>query len=160
MFVNKNLAMTTSGIWMFSAFADAEFDWDIAVEPGIANKATHFFSNSVNVYAKTEYAEAAYKWVNFFTSNADVADIRIQSGWELPTLTNPEYVASYLEQTPPASRQVVFDSLEFAIVPPTLERQAEMQDAVGAALDQAVLGMISAQEALDMAKAEIETLLP
>ena len=160
MFVNQNLAMTTTGIWMFASFSDADFNWDITVEPGMQEKATHFFSNSVNIYADTEYADAAYKWVSFFTSNADAADIRIQSGWELPTLTNPEYLTSYLEQTPPANRQAVFDSLEFAVVPPTLERQAEMQDAVGAALDQAVLGILTPQEALDLAKMEIEALLP
>lgn len=160
MFVNGGLGMLVSGIWMFAAFESAPFNWDIQVEPGMETQATHFFSNSVNVYAGTEHPEEAYQWVKFFTSDPAMAEIRINTGWELPTLNNPEYVAGYLDQSPPESRQVVFDSLEYAIVPPVIERQNEMTDAVGAALEQAVLGILTPQEALDQAKTEIEALLP
>lgn len=159
MFINGELGMTVTGIWMFSAFESAPFNWDIQVEPGMETQATHFFSNSVNVFAGTQHPEEAYQWVKFFTSDPAMAEIRINSGWELPTLNNPEYVAGYLEQSPPDNRQAVFDSLEYAIVPPVIERQNEMTDVVGAALEQAVLGILTPQEALDLAKVEIEALL-
>ncbi|MEZ4517362.1 MAG: hypothetical protein R3C44_11205 [Chloroflexota bacterium] len=42
MFLQGNLGMLVSGIWMFSAFEDAPFAWDIVVEPGMATQATHF----------------------------------------------------------------------------------------------------------------------
>jgi multiple sugar transport system substrate-binding protein len=159
MFTSGDLAMTVSGIWMFAAFESAPFNWDIQVEPGMATQATHFFSNAVNVFAGTKHPEEAYQWVKFFTSDPAMAEIRINTGWELPTLNNPEYVAGYLAQSPPENRQAVFDSLEYAIVPPVIERQNEMTDAVGAALEQAVLGILTPQEALDLAKLEIEALL-
>lgn len=159
LFISGDLGMLVSGIWMFSAFGDASFNWDIQVEPGMETQATHFFANSVNVYAGTEHPEAAYEWVKFFTSDPAMAEIRINTGWELPTLNNPEYVAGYLEQSPPDNRQAVFDSLEFAIVPPVIERQNEMTDVIGAALEQAVLGILTPQEALDQAKVDVEALL-
>jgi multiple sugar transport system substrate-binding protein len=159
MFTNGDLGMLVSGIWMFAAFESATFNWDIQVEPGMATQATHFFSNSVNVFAGTKYPDAAYQWVKFFTSDPRMAEIRINTGWELPTLNNPEYVAGYLAQSPPENRQAVFDSLEYAIVPPVIEAQNEMTDIVGAALEQAVLGILTPQEALDQAKVEVEALL-
>lgn len=159
MFANGELGMLVSGIWMYSAFADAPFSWDIQVEPGAEVQATHFFANAVNVFAGTQHPEAAYQWVKFFTSDPRMAEIRISTGWELPTLSNPEYVAGYLEQSPPDNRQAVFDSLEYSIVPPVIERANEMIDAIHAALDQVVLGLMTPQDALDAAKVEIEALL-
>jgi multiple sugar transport system substrate-binding protein len=160
MFANGELGMLVSGIWMYSAFADAAFTWDIQVEPGADVQATHFFANAVNVFAGTQHPAEAYEWIKFFTSDPRMAEIRISTGWELPTLSNPEYVAGYLEQSPPANRQAVFDSLQYSIVPPVIVRANEMIDAIHAALDQVVLGLQTPQEALDGAKLEIEALLP
>lgn len=158
-FLSGNLGMVVSGIWMFKSFEEAAFDWDIAVEPGMSTKATHFFANAMVISADTPEAEAAWRWIRFYTGSPEMADIRIGSGWELPTLTESSYVRAYLDQSPPASRQAVFDSLKYAVVPPVIERQNELQDAVGAQLEQAVLGNITAAEALSRAKSEIEKLL-
>jgi multiple sugar transport system substrate-binding protein len=159
MFTSQQIAMDVTGIWMFSAFADAPFAWDIAVEPGMETQATHFFSNGVSVFAATEHRDAAWAWAKFFTSSPDMADIRIESGWELPTLNNPDYVDGYLAQTPPENREAVFESLNYAIVPPVIERQNEMQDAVNQLLDQVKLGELTPEEALAEAKVQIEELL-
>lgn len=158
-FKSGKIGMLVSGIWMFSTFKDASFAWDIQVEPGMATKATHFFANAATVFAASKHPQEAYEWVKFLTSDAEVAKIRVQSSWELPALNNPEFFADYLTQTPPANRQAVFDSLEFAIVPPVIERQNEMQDAVNKLLEQVSLGQLTPQEALDQAKVEIEALL-
>jgi multiple sugar transport system substrate-binding protein len=159
MFVQGKLGMTVTGIWMFAAFSDAPFAWDIEVEPGMADKATHFFANAVSVFSATRHPQEAWEWVQFFTSDPEMARIRIESGWELPALNNPDYFAAYLEQTPPANRQAVFNSLQYAVVPPVIARQGEMQDAVNLLLEQAVLGQLTPQQALDQAKLEIEALL-
>jgi multiple sugar transport system substrate-binding protein len=159
MFVSGNLGMAVTGIWMFAAFADAPFAWDIQVEPGMQEQATHFFANAVSVFAATKHPEAAWQWAKFFTSSGDMAQIRVDSGWELAALDNPNFFLSYLEQSPPDNRDAVFESLQYSIVPPVIERQNEMQDAVNAAIDLAKLGELSPQEALDQAKAEIEELL-
>lgn len=159
LFKSGKLGMLVSGIWMFTAFKDAPFNWDIAVEPGIAQKATHFFSNAVVISKDTPNAQAAYEWAKFFTTSSEAATIRVKSGWELPALNNPDLFKSYLEQTPPANRKAVFDSLNYLVVPPVIERQNEMQDKVNQLLDKVKLGELTAQEALDQAKTEIEALL-
>jgi multiple sugar transport system substrate-binding protein len=125
----------------------------------MATKATHFFANAVSVFAATKHPQEAYEWAKFFTSDAKMAEIRVESGWELPALSNPEYFTNYLSQTPPANRQAVFDSLEFAVVPPVIARQSEMQDGVNKLLEQVMLDQLTPQEALDQAKTLIESLL-
>lgn len=159
MFKAGSLAMDVTGIWMFSAFKDAPFAWDIQVEPGVKQQATHFFANAVSAFAATEHPQTAWEWVKFFTSSPEMAEIRVKSGWELPTLSNSAYVEGYLEQSPPDNREAVFESLEYAIVPPVIERQSEMQDIVNNLLEQVKLGQLTPQEALDQAKAQIEELM-
>jgi len=159
MFLAGKLAMDVTGIWMFSAYKDAPFQWDVTVEPGLANKATHFFANGVSAFAATKYPQEAYEWVKFFTSDPEMAKIRIASGWELPALKDPALFEDYLSQTPPANRQAVIDSLEFAVVPPVIVRQSEMQDGINKLLEQVMLDQLTPQEALDQAKALIEELM-
>ena len=151
--------MDVSGIWMFGSYKDAPFQWDIAMEPGMANKATHFFANGVSAFAATKHSAEAYEWIKFFTSDPEMAKIRIAAGWELPALKDPALFEDYLKQTPPTNRQVVIDSLEFAIVPPVIVRQSEMQDGINKLLEQVVLGELTAQEALVQAKTLLEELI-
>ena len=159
LFKSGKLGMLVTGIWMFAGFKDAGFNWDIAVEPGITQKATHFFSNGVVVNKDTPNAQAAYEWAKFFTTSKDAATIRVNSGWELPALQDKSLFDSYLSQTPPANRQAVFDSLNYLVTPPVIERQGEMQDTVNQLLDKVKLGELTPQEALDQAKTAIEALL-
>ena len=159
LFTSGKLAMTVTGIWMFAAFEDAPFEWDIQVEPGMAQQATHFFANAVSVFAATRHPQEAWEWVKFFTSSPEMARIRVESGWELAALDNPAFFEDYMKQSPPANRPAVFDSLKYAIVPPVIERQNEMQDILNTLLEQVKLGQLTAQEALDQAKVQIEELL-
>lgn len=159
LFSAGQLAMDVTGIWMFAAFAEAPFAWDIQVEPGMAQKATHFFANGVAAFADTPHPEAAWEWMEFFTTSSEMAEIRIESGWELPTLNNEAYVSGYLEQTPPENREAVFGSLNYAITPPVIERQNEMQDSVNQLLDQVKLGQLTPAEALQEADAQVEALM-
>ena len=159
LFTAGKIAMDVTGIWMFAAFEEAPFQWDIQVEPGLKQQATHFFANAVSVFAATKHPQEAWEWVKFFTSSPEMAQIRVNSGWELPALNNPAYVEDYLKLSPPDNRTAVFQSLEHAIVPPVIERQNEMQDIVNQLLDQVKLGQLTPQEALDQAKAQIEELM-
>ena len=158
-FKSGNLAMLTTGIWMFSAFADAPFNWDIAVEPGNTQDASHFFANAAVISAGTDNPDAAWAWASFFTGSTEAGQLRVDASWELPALADQALFDSYLSVTPPESRQVVFDALANIVTPPVIENQAQMQDAINALIDQVKLGDLTAQEALDRAKTEIEALL-
>lgn len=159
LFKQSEIAMLTSGIWMFSGFAEVPFNWGIAVEPGNTQKAAHFFSNSAVVAGSSDKQEAAWKWISFLAGSDETAKLRVEASWELPAVSNEEVFASYLALTPPDDRQPVLDSLEFAVVPPVIEKQAQMQDAVNALMEQVRGGDLTPQEALDQAKTEIEALL-
>lgn len=158
-FAQGDLAMDVIGIWMFSAFQDVDFNWDIAVEPGMSTKATHFFADSFVTFAATKHADAAWQWMRFLTSSEEMVNKRLETGWSLPALNNPDLFADYLNHDNPESRQVVFDSLEYAVVPPVITRQNEMTTIVGTYLEKVTLGQMTAQEALDQIKIEVEALL-
>jgi multiple sugar transport system substrate-binding protein len=159
LFLSGKLGMLVTGIWMFGAFQEAPFAWDVQIEPMINQHAHHFFANGVAVSATTENPEAAAKWAEFLTASETAANVRVEAGWELPALNQPEYFESYLELTPPENREAVFMALESPVTPPVIERQNEMQDAVNALLTQVVDGELTAQEALDQAKEALDALI-
>lgn len=159
LFLSGKLGMIVTGIWMFGAFADAPFNWDVQLEPMINQHAHHFFANGVAVSASTQQAEAAIKWAEYLASSETAAKVRVESSWELPALNEAAYFEDYLKQTPPANRAAVFEALESPVTPPVIVRQNEMQDAVNALLTQVVDGELTAQAALDQAKTELDALI-
>jgi len=158
LFKAGRVGMIVTGIWAFPDFIrDCDFKWDIAIEPGNTKKATHFFSNGLVINKNSKKAEQAFKWISFMSASKEAAKIRVDAGWELPAVTYPDVLASYLEQTPPESRQVVFDSLQYLVTPPVIEQFAEMADIMGKHLEAARDGAKTPQEALDAAQKELET---
>lgn len=160
LFKSGKLAMWHNGIWQFAGMADAPFEWDIALEPGNVQKAHHFFANAAVASAATEHPEEAWAWLRFLTGSDAAVETRIDAGWELAAVADRSLFAPYLEQTPPQSREVVFEALDAIVVPPVIERQAQMQDIVSQQLQRAVLGEVSVQEALDTAAEQVQALLP
>ena len=88
MFANGELGMITTGTWMFPTFDAAEFDWDVVVEPGNVQGGSHFFAEGVGVSSASDKQDAAYRWLRFFTSSDEAAQIRVDASWALPTLTD------------------------------------------------------------------------
>jgi multiple sugar transport system substrate-binding protein len=159
LFKAGKIAMLRTGIWMLGAFADAPFAWDIALEPGKTQKAHHFFANGVAVSAQSANPEAAYEWLKFLTSSDEAVGIRIAAGWELPAVTNEAALEGYLSQEVPESREVVFEALDSAVVPPVIGNWNQLTDAVGKELDEAKLGRKTPEQALNDAATAIEGLL-
>ena len=155
LFESGRLGMIPTGIWAFGAFTDAcDFNWDICVEPGGTQKATHFFSNALVVNAKSEKKEAAATWINWLASSDTAAKMRIEAGWDLPAINDEAVLAGYLEITPPDNRQAVFDSLDDLVVAPIIEEYSMMADIITDQLSRAASGEQSAKEALDRAQEE------
>lgn len=157
LFMSGRLGMIPTGIWAFSSFAEGcDFAWDIAVEPGADQKATAFFSNACVINADSPNKEAAATWITWLCSSDAAAQLRIDSGWDLPAINDEAALATYLDQTPPDNRQAVFDSLDYLVLPPTIEDYALMSDIIGQKLAAAAAGSMTAQQALDEAQAECE----
>ncbi|MGR0218329.1 ABC transporter substrate-binding protein [Agromyces sp. ZXT2-6] len=156
LFLDGKLAMLHTGIWMFGAFADAPFGWDIAVEPGNTQQASALFSNAVGVSAGSEHQEAAATFAEFLTSSDVMVETRLDAGWELPATSDEAALESYLTLGDPENRQAVFDSLEQVALPPVVaEGQQEMQDIMTEELVEAQAGRKTVQEALDSAEERI-----
>ncbi len=157
MFMSGRLGMIPTGIWAFNTFTEnCDFAWDIVVEPGSTQKATHFFSNCVVMNPKTEHPEAVTAWLTWLTSSTASADIRLAAGWDLPALKNMDDLKAYLDITPPDNREAVFKSLDYLVMPPVIEDYAMMSDIIGEKLAAAVSGDITVEEALNQAQSECE----
>lgn len=160
LFSDGKLGMWTTGIWMFGALSEADFGWDIAVEPGDAQQASAMFSNAVAVSAGSKNIEAAQKWAQYLTSSKTMVETRLDAGWELPPVADQSLLAPYLEKGAPANRQAVFDSLKGVALPPVIgENQAQMQDILGEELTEAAAGRKTVEEALASAEQRINPLL-
>ena len=157
LFMSGRLGMIPTGIWAFSSFADGcDFDWDIVVEPGAKQKATAFFSNACVINADSEHKDAAATWITWLCSSDAAAQLRIDAGWDLPAINDEAALAPYLDQTPPKNRQAVFDSLDYLVLPPTIEDYSLMSDIIGQKLAAAAAGSMTVQQALDEAQSECE----
>ncbi|GAA5107490.1 sugar ABC transporter substrate-binding protein [Haloechinothrix salitolerans] len=159
LFKSGKLAMWHSGIWMFSQLEDVGFEWDVVVEPGGERKASAMFTNGLAVSAASKNQEAAQKWISFLAASDKTAEVRLDTSWELPPVADETKLASYLEQPKPDNREAVFASLDAAVLPPVIERQQEMQDAVTQELSDAAAGRKTVKEALADAQAAVNELL-
>jgi multiple sugar transport system substrate-binding protein len=159
LFKSGKLAMWHNGIWQFSGLKDTTFKWDVQVEPGNVVKAHHFFANAVVASAKTAHPTEAFEWLSFLTSAPDAVKVRLDASWELPAVADQSQFGSYLSQTPPANRKAVFDALNDIVVPPVIEQESQLQDIVSKALEAAMSGQKTPQEALDGAAQQVDALL-
>jgi multiple sugar transport system substrate-binding protein len=160
LFKDGKLAMMHTGIWVFGSVADVPFGWDIAVEPGNTEQASAVFSNAVGVSSGSKHPEAAAKFAEFLTSSDVMVQTRLDSGWELPPISDEAALATYLEKGDPANRQAVFDSLDGIALPPVVaEGQQEMQDIMTEELVEAQAGRKTVEEALASAEERINAVI-
>ncbi|MFP3155963.1 sugar ABC transporter substrate-binding protein [Lachnospiraceae bacterium ZAX-1] len=149
LFMNGQLGMVHTGIWMFGQFKDAPFDWDIQVEAGNTQNATHFFAEGLVVSKETKEADAAYQFAKFMSVGPKAAKIRVDSSWNLPISNDTEILDSYLKQTSPSNRQAVFNSLNYLILPPVSDNWAKLSDTADQEFQNVLLGKETAKEVLE-----------
>ncbi len=158
LFLSGRLGMIVTGIWAFNTFTEqADFDWDICIEPGITQKATHFFSDAVVVSSTSEVKEAATLFAAFLAGSEEAALIRTNANWDLPVALTDTVKSVYLAITPPENKQAVLDSLNYLVMPPSLERFNEVADDLQFYLSKALNGELTPQQALDQAQTLIST---
>ena len=157
LFTEGKLGMIITGIWGFSTFTEkCDFDWDIVVEPGYADKATFFFANVNCVSPSCENKEAAAKFIDAMGSDPDIVQLRLDASWELPTIADQSLLSQYLEITPPANRAAVFDSMNYASAPPALIEASAASEIINNVLSTLEANDMTAQEALDEIQMELE----
>jgi multiple sugar transport system substrate-binding protein len=158
LFQSGKLAMWHNGIWQFSGLNDSGVDYDVVVEPGDVAKANAVFMNGAVASADTDHPAEAAAWIAFLTGSPTTVETRLASSWELPAVNDSAAFDSYLAISPPENREAVFEALDNIALPPVIERQTEMQDIVGQALERIVLDGADPQEVLDQAAADVDAL--
>lgn len=157
LFAAGRLGMLVTGVWAIPDFAkNCDFNWDVEVEPGNVQKATSFFSNAYVIDKNSEVAEAALDFINFITSDPEVAKIRVEAAWELPPVTTEEVVEAYTSQTPPENRASVFEALDYMVVQPSLEQQTLIEDIVAKHLGTITTGAADVSSAMEACQKELE----
>lgn len=160
LFKSGKLAMLHTGIWVFGSFADSPANWDIAVEPGNKKVANAVFSNAVGVSANSKHIAEAQKWAEFLSSSDDEVNVRLDAGWELPTIADTSKLSTYLDKGKPANRQAVFDAAKNIAAAPSIgDNQSQMQDVMTNELIEAQAGRETVQQALTNAETKINALL-
>jgi multiple sugar transport system substrate-binding protein len=150
LFKAGRLGIIVNGIWAFPSFIrDCDFAWDIAVEPGNKQKATHFFSNGYAINKDSPVAAEAVKFIAFISSNPAAVQIRLDADWELPPVVDRTVIAQYKAKTPPANREAVFKSLDYLVTPPVIVQFSQMQDIVAKHLKEAASGSASPAQVLE-----------
>jgi multiple sugar transport system substrate-binding protein len=114
----------------------------------------------VGVSSASKNIEAASKWAEFLTSSDVMVDARLDSGWELPPISDETKLATYLDKGAPENRQAVFDSLDGIALPPVAKTgQAEMQDIITEELVEAQAGRKTVEDALASAEQRINAVI-
>jgi len=161
LFATGHLAMWHTGIWMFASMQDVPFGWDIVVEPGLTQQASHLFSNAVMVSANSKHQEAATKWADYLATSKATIDARLANSWELPPVSDDSALTAYLTQGLPENRAAVFESLDSVALAPSIgANQAQMSDIVTNYLGEAAAGRMSVEDAIKKAADEVQPLLP
>lgn len=158
LFESGRLGMIVNGTWSFTPFAETcDFNWDISVEPGNTQKATHFFSNAYAISSECKHPEEALLLSQFLAGSKEATTLRVAASWELPPVSYDDVIAAYLKQDKPSNRQAVYDSLEYLITPPVVKQNSELQDIITSYLDLAITGNLSVEDALAQCQAECVT---
>ena len=158
LFESGRLGMIVNGTWSFTPFAETcDFNWDISVEPGNTQKATHFFSNAYAISSECKHPEEALLLSQFLAGSKEATTLRVAASWELPPVSYDDVISAYLKQDKPSNRQAVYDSLEYLITPPVVKQNSELQDIITSYLDLAITGSLSVEDALAQCQAECVT---
>jgi multiple sugar transport system substrate-binding protein len=71
-------------------------------------------------------------------------------------VTDQALLDAWLQQTPPESREVVFEALDTLVTPPPFTNQALIQDELNTLFQRVLAGELTTEEALAEAKTVIE----
>ncbi|MEX1181253.1 MAG: sugar ABC transporter substrate-binding protein [Cucumibacter sp.] len=157
-FNSGNAAMAISGPWELDRMAsDAQFDWGVTLLPvpeAGAPRSSAMGDFNWAIFATSQHPDEAFKVIEYFVSQdgrlfTDFANIPARSGFEL--------VAEDPKKT--EALQVFLDQLQYAQPRGPHPEWAQISKAIYDAMQAALTGQLSSQEALDQAQATIDRIL-
>lgn len=95
--------------------------WGIAPEPGNVKKASQVTCRVLCVNSAIETPDAAYTLAQFLTGDPGVQQLRLDAGWDLPSVSDPSVMKAYVDDTPPANKAAVLESTDYGFRPIVME---------------------------------------
>jgi len=150
MFETGRLAMFALGIWSVPAFRQLqEFKWDIAPMPaGRVRKVTQLVTAGWGVSAQSRNADAAWRLVKYLSGpEAQAYQMKI---WRDPSGLRDVFkgLMFFEPEKPPASRQVLLDSIAFGQFATPFEGQVEVYDQLTKTIEELTSGRAEDMQAL------------
>jgi len=165
MFSSGKGAMYVCGGWRVLGFRDiTDFEWDIAPiakSPTSGKRGTVVDTVSWSVAKDTQYPDAAWELVKFFTGEA--GQVRMaKGGTATPSMIKYARSPDFLDPNlPPAHRSVLIDYTEDEIhYYPVIPRMGELWDAWGQELSEMWLGQKSVKDSVAAFCERIRPALP
>ena len=73
------------------------------------------------VNSATGVSDAAFILAHFLSSDPGVQRLRLDAGWDLPPVSDPEIMDAYVKDTPPEGKAAVLESTAYAIIPTAID---------------------------------------
>lgn len=162
LFAQGKVAMITTGFWNVGSLQEVEdINWDIAPIFQNEERATVAFGSGLAVSADTEYPEAAFKVVEFLTSEAGQMPI-IEMKQDMPTniqALNSETFKETQWSATPIRMETMAESAEAVFPLPLIPEWNEMLDVFGDNLSEVFLGQTEVAPTVETIQAQLEDLL-
>jgi multiple sugar transport system substrate-binding protein len=164
-FASGKAAMHIVGGWRVLPFRDiTDFEWDIAptpISPNSGHRGTVVDAVAWSIAKDTEYPEAAWELVKFFTGEA--GQVRMaEGGTATPSMIEYANSEAFLDPNqPPAHRAALISYTEEEIsYYPSIPKMGEFWDAWGQELSEMWLGQKSVEDSVAAFCDRIEPALP
>ena len=164
-FSSGNAGMYVCGGWRVLGFRDiSDFEWDIApipISPSSGTRGTVVDTVSWSIAKDTQYPEAAWELVKFFTGEA--GQVRTaRGGTATPSMIAYARSEDFLDASlPPAHRSVLIDYTQEEIhFYPVIPKMGELWDAWGQELSEMWLGQKSVEDSVQAFCERITPALP
>lgn len=162
MFETGKVAMNMQGIWMIPSYREAcDFEWDIAPlpYPEGGKRATVLHASYVTISKQTEYPEAAWKFVKFYTGPVGQRIIT-ESLNQVPTRKAVAATEPWLSVgKPPANSDIIGEALEYGKLLQVAPNYTEISRRLSSAIEEIYLGEASAEEAFKKLDKTVEELI-
>jgi len=142
-----------------SVFREAcDFDWDLAHVPrGPRGRVTTAVGSALAITRQSRNKEAAFEWIRWMTSpQGMVGLVSVESPSCVELARSPLFLES---ASPPGTKQVAIDAMEYARKPVQHPRYFEIMDAIFPELQKAQLGLVPVREALERAAPRVDRIL-
>lgn len=165
----KRVAMCVNGSWTHADLAATDMDWGVGVLPQMGDTYKTFFQGgSLIIFKNAEDLDATCKLYNWITNPEKVLEMHQglwmpqYEEWYTDEALIEQWASEELDGRPEGFKDaVMLSTYENAVCAPEngVKNFAEINDMVGAALDQVWAGTKTAQEALDEVAETVEPLI-